>query len=154
MSRLLLIDPDEASRAVAALLRHGGHEVIETDEDNALLLYREGVDAVFVWPGQDSTRAATLLQRLAERGLPQVPSGPDEDSDRNAPLPGPELVGQTAGVCELRAALHRLAQRPHTHVLIAGEPGTGKHMVARVLHLASRAPGELVHLTAEGFRRF
>jgi DNA-binding NtrC family response regulator len=154
MSRLLLVDPDEASRAVAALLRHSGHEVIETDEDNALLLYREGVDAVFVWPGQDSMRAATLLQKLAEGSQPQVSSGAAADTTSGPTLPGPELVGHSAGMCELRATVHRLAQRPHTHVLVAGEPGTGKQTVARVLHLATRAPGELVHVGPERLAAF
>jgi transcriptional regulator with PAS, ATPase and Fis domain len=52
-----------------------------------------------------------------------------------------ELVGESPGIRELKDLIHRVAPR-NTTVLITGETGTGKEVVARLLHrlsLRSRA---------------
>jgi DNA-binding NtrC family response regulator len=148
MKRLLLIDPDDGSRgAIAARLRGEGHEVLETDEQNALLMYREGLDAVFVWNAGNAARAAALLDELQRDGRPPVlffaPSLSDAASCTPSP-PWAELVGESTAMRDLRATVRRLARRPNTHGLVGGEPGTGKQAFARVLHRSTAVGGEFV----------
>ena len=153
MKRLLLIDPDDGSRgAIAARLRNEGHDVLETDEQNALLLYREGVDAVFVLSAADSTRAAALLDELTRAGQPPVVFFAKSLNDAVSCAPSTpwlELVGETTAMRDLRATVRRLSRRPRTHVLVGGEPGTGKHAFAHVLHRTTRPLREFVIATPE-----
>jgi DNA-binding NtrC family response regulator len=55
------------------------------------------------------------------------------------------FVGVSLAARELRARLHRLAQEP-VPVLLCGETGTGKEVVARTLHQLSRRQGDFVAL--------
>ncbi len=50
---------------------------------------------------------------------------------------GEELVGRDPKLLELKSLIERLADSPAT-VLVSGENGTGKELVARALHYASR----------------
>lgn len=159
MRRLLLVDPDEMSRrAIATRLRDDGHEVLEADEEHAVTLFREGVNAVFVWNARDAGRAAALLRELHgdeaphPDGRPPVlflaPSPQDSELALDAG-DRPRLVGQSAAMADLRATLRRLACRPRTHVLVGGEPGTGKLTLARVLHHETHQPAPFVHVIPE-----
>lgn len=57
-------------------------------------------------------------------------------------LAGPDdLVGRSAGMQAVRAAIRQVA-RTDTTVLITGETGTGKELVARALHRASPRAGQ------------
>ena len=56
----------------------------------------------------------------------------------DAHLPGPTLVGEHPSIVELRRLIERVAQGNARTVLIYGETGTGKGLVARALHAASR----------------
>lgn len=55
----------------------------------------------------------------------------------------PSLVGVSLAMSELRARTARVAPEP-VQVLLCGETGTGKEVVARALHKLSRRTGELV----------
>lgn len=69
--------------------------------------------------------------------LTSEPAGQNRDLDSL-------LVGQSAAIRELRSEIRMLA-RVDTPVLILGETGTGKEVVARALHeLSSRAAKEFV----------
>ena len=48
-----------------------------------------------------------------------------------------ELVGKSLAMVALRAQVTRYAPAAHAHVLIRGESGSGKELVARALHAAS-----------------
>ncbi len=52
-------------------------------------------------------------------------------------IPGPRLLGKTAEMERLRRTISRIADA-HADVLITGETGTGKELVARSLHEQSR----------------
>ena len=51
--------------------------------------------------------------------------------------PGPRLIGRAPGMQRLRAAIAQVADT-NADILILGETGTGKEMVARMLHEQSR----------------
>jgi two-component system nitrogen regulation response regulator GlnG len=72
---------------------------------------------------------------LAERALPEparaTPAPPPTD-----PASAAELVGDSAAMRELFRGIGRLAQAP-LGVLVTGETGTGKELVARALHRES-----------------
>jgi len=86
----------------------------------------------------DLDEAVELAERvLAERRAPQDAPAPVEDAAGDD-----ALVGETPAMQQLFRAIGRLAQAPLS-VLITGETGTGKELVARALHRESpraRAP--------------
>jgi two-component system response regulator AtoC len=60
----------------------------------------------------------------------------------------PELVGVSAATCGLRTLIARIAASPIGTVLITGESGTGKDVVARALHHQSpRSAHQFVNIT-------
>jgi len=62
-----------------------------------------------------------------------------------------DIVGQSAAMQRLRHQIDKVAAAPTAHVLILGESGTGKDLVARALHKASaraRQPFVTVHCAA------
>ncbi len=70
------------------------------------------------------------VRRILEQHLIQKESGPE------ARLRAPrrdELIGNSPAVMELRKELGRLSKEEGP-VLIVGEPGTGKELIARILH--------------------
>ena len=54
--------------------------------------------------------------------------------------PGPRIIGRTPGIARLRATIAQVADTG-ADILILGETGTGKEMVARTLHEQSRRRG-------------
>ena len=53
------------------------------------------------------------------------------------------IIGQSAGAKELKRLIHLVAAAPAT-VLVQGETGTGKELVARALHQESKRTGSLI----------
>lgn len=76
---------------------------------------------------------------VAEAHAPYRPSPPDPDHTESAHAleRATGLIGRTEGMCALRRQLDRFAQTNVT-VLVRGETGTGKELVARALHFRSR----------------
>lgn len=74
-------------------------------------------------------RSITQLEkRLRIRDGDQVPQSGERE---------PVLVGQSDAIAEIRSAINLVA-RTQTNVLITGESGTGKDIVARLIHLQSK----------------
>jgi two-component system, NtrC family, nitrogen regulation response regulator GlnG len=103
---------------------------------------RSRIAAEGVWIPEQRDFTAGEVQRgvvleLAERVvllLHEVPASPE---------PAPcyaDLIGENEGVLRLRNAIRRVADLD-VPVLIRGETGTGKELVARAIHAASRRHG-------------
>jgi two-component system nitrogen regulation response regulator GlnG len=77
---------------------------------------------------------------LAGRALPDAEDASPATAVAHAPtagaLPDAQLLGQTPAMRELFRSIGRLAQAPLS-VLVTGETGTGKELVARALHRES-----------------
>jgi DNA-binding NtrC family response regulator len=72
-----------------------------------------------------------------------------EDGGTESARPSGGLLGESASLEAVREQVARWAPLPLT-VLITGEPGTGKELVARELHRASRRVGPFVPLNCAG----
>lgn len=155
-----LVNADERLRSeLAAHLRGEGREVLEVDEQRALELCQQRVDAVFVWTAREVRRAAALLRELEGSPNAQVthimvcaaePAAPAAYAEEAAPeSEARTLVGETTAMRDLRATVRRLARRPRTHVLVCGEPGTGKQTLARALHEQTPETQDFVRVTPE-----
>jgi DNA-binding NtrC family response regulator len=62
----------------------------------------------------------------------------------------PELTGSTPSIEAVRRSVEAVAPHPRT-VVVTGETGTGKEIVARLLHRQSRRPGPFVAVNCGGF---
>jgi DNA-binding NtrC family response regulator len=86
-----------------------------------------------------------LLERLPVRNA--IPGPPPAPARRVAKGSGndamPELIGESEAICRVRELVQRIAPTPAT-VLIEGDTGTGKELVARLLHSRSRQRGLFV----------
>jgi DNA-binding NtrC family response regulator len=58
------------------------------------------------------------------------------------------IVGESPSIAQLKVLLQKIAASPASTVLLTGESGTGKDLVAKVLHYASdRAPRPFMNIT-------
>jgi DNA-binding NtrC family response regulator len=73
---------------------------------------------------------------------------PSIEDARLATLPG--LTGATPSIEAVRRSVEAVAPHPRT-VVVTGETGTGKEVVARLLHLRSGRAGPLVAVNCGGF---
>src|SRR5438046_1997472 len=78
-------------------------------------------------PRDQSARGLEVMEALSKHGIPHQTSAPT-------------LVGQSPRMRELFSVLERVAQSD-APVLICGETGTGKELVAEYIHTASRRAG-------------
>ncbi|MEJ2610505.1 MAG: sigma-54 dependent transcriptional regulator [Candidatus Thiodiazotropha sp.] len=78
----------------------------------------------------------------------------DEGRERGSHFSPQAFLGHSDGAQEVRELLTRLARVPFSAVLLTGETGTGKGLVARILHYASpRADGPLVEVNCAALPR-
>jgi DNA-binding NtrC family response regulator len=152
-ARLLLesIDPNEENDQCG--LAWARVHLLEGDEAGAAQLFRRFRDAA----GADRLREELLaahemsaaqlarLETLAVRGPSEKPAAAAPAAGRGRPeqpRSGPPqppkggLVGESAAMVEVREKIERFAPLAET-VLITGETGTGKELVARSLHETS-----------------
>lgn len=109
-----------------------------SDLDSAVAAFQGGAFEYLPKPF-DVDQALELVRRaLAENASRDVPAASD--------APVPEILGQAPAMQEVFRAIGRLAQS-HTTILITGESGSGKELVARALHRHSpRATGPFIAL--------
>ncbi len=88
------------------------------------------------------------LLLLVERALEQARLRRENEELRQRSGGSTDMIGQSPAVNALRQAVERVAPS-NSRVLISGPPGSGKELVARMLHSRSRrAGGRLVVLNA------
>ena len=116
-----------------------------SDLDSAVAAFQGGAFEYLPKPF-DVDQALDLVRRaLAENASRDVPAGSD--------APAPEILGQAPAMQEVFRAIGRLSQS-HATVLITGESGSGKELVARALHRHSpRAGGPFIALNTAAIPR-
>src|SRR6476659_8540720 len=96
-----------------------------SDLDSAVSAFQGGAFEYLPKPF-DLTKAVELIRRALEESLRE-----EVLDERNAPAP--EILGQAPAMQDVFRAIGRLSQSNVT-VLITGESGSGKELVARALH--------------------
>lgn len=145
----ICLDPKLRDRAGIDLIAAASARGIRAIAFSAML------DAVTV---RDAFRAGALdfvvknddgcLERIIETFKKPLALRTGPSARAMEPAPGDplsNLAGRAPSMCELRERILRLAKRDD-HVLIEGETGTGKDVVAQTIHALSERPGDLVVL--------
>ncbi|MCZ4306930.1 nitrogen regulation protein NR(I) [Zoogloeaceae bacterium G21618-S1] len=96
-----------------------------SDLDSAVSAFQGGAFEYLPKPF-DLEQALSLVRRAVEQGEERV-------ADTDESVLTPEILGQAPSMQEVFRAIGRLAQS-HATVLINGESGSGKELVARALH--------------------
>jgi transcriptional regulator with GAF, ATPase, and Fis domain len=142
----ILFDADDADAALQALaklrLQTGIPPVViridSVDAPSATALRDAGAAEVLLRPsasgeGSSGAELSACIERLAQRRIAPARKpkpGPD------APASGLSIVGASRAVRDLLALVERAA-RSRTTVLVTGETGTGKELVAHAVHAQS-----------------
>ena len=112
---------------------------LEPDIDEALA----ALEAGFLHYAAPTAAPADLVRRLTEvlSRRDVRPSGPPS-------IEASPLVGRSRALAEIQALLRRVATSAASTVLITGESGTGKDVLARCIHASSsRAAGPFMNIT-------
>lgn len=125
------------------VLMISGHGTIET----AVSAIKEGAYDFIEKPFK-SDRLILMIQRALENAKLKR-----ENRSLRAKIEGPvDLVGHSAPMVSLRQVLEKIAHT-NSRVLITGEPGSGKEVIARNLHrMSSRANGPFFVLNCATMR--
>lgn len=121
---MILAETVELDKAVHAM-KHGAEyyfaKPLDLDHVGMIL---DGVEAL-----QQSSREIAYSQRLDRRRSHQTPT-----------------IGESPQIIRVQRLVKLLAQNPTTPVLIMGESGSGKELVARSIHELSQVSGPLVEI--------
>jgi two-component system, NtrC family, nitrogen regulation response regulator GlnG len=98
-----------------------------SDLDSAVAAFQGGAFEYLAKPF-DLDAATALVRRALQQGVPQLQTKTVPQLD-----PGNELIGQAPAMQDLFRAIGRLSQSSTT-VLVTGESGSGKELVAAALH--------------------
>lgn len=138
-----------------ALFRHLRRSAVETDVilmtahaafPDAVDAMREGACDYLVKPIGLDDITARITRIAARRAAPSVEAIGGE-SDNTAP----SVIGESPAMERVRHRIEKIAQSS-APVLITGETGTGKELVARLLHLRSpRSAGPFVAVNCAAF---
>ncbi|MFU8896125.1 MAG: sigma-54-dependent transcriptional regulator [Gammaproteobacteria bacterium] len=113
----------------------------EPDSGFVIDALRRGVVDVLEQPVEPEGALAALRRHAMERGPARSPDRlPESDS---ASIHERALIGDSPQMRQVRDLIRRIAPLPGT-VLVEGETGTGKELVARWLHASSSRRGEFV----------
>jgi len=118
-----------------------------SDETFAARAVREGAQDYLVKGQVDAAQLVRSMRYAIERHVaersfkPQPPSSKDEVKLR------PEMIGTSPALDEVRGLVETVARTSNTSVLVMGETGTGKELVANAIHyLSSRRYGPFIKL--------
>jgi two-component system, NtrC family, response regulator AtoC len=111
--------------------------------DETLEALREGAYYVTRAPLTRDEASILMGRALAGEARTATP-GPSSVAEP----PPPALVGESAQICAIRAAITRLSGQATTAVLLTGESGVGKTTIARTLHAQTNPNGPIVDLSS------
>jgi two-component system nitrogen regulation response regulator GlnG len=103
-----------------------------SDLDSAVSAFQGGAFEYLAKPF-DVEKAVEIIRRAVDESL-------RDESVEERNMPAPEMLGQSAAMQDVFRAIGKLSQS-HVTVLITGESGSGKELVARALHKHSPRSG-------------
>ncbi|MBI3819551.1 MAG: sigma-54-dependent Fis family transcriptional regulator [Planctomycetes bacterium] len=106
--------------------------------EGAVAAMREGAYDYRSKPFEIDDLLLTVRRALEASGLRDEVRALREETRRATAGAGPELVAESAPMKEVVRLIDRVAQSEASTILLLGESGVGKGVVARVLHDASR----------------
>ena len=139
LERIRVADPD---CQVIMMTAHGG-------VGSAVRAMKLGAQDYVSKPFDMEELTLTIRKVLETRRLRREVARFQEEAAQGSALD--DLVGVSGALTELKAVLRRIAKSGATTVLLQGESGTGKDLVARIIHYASeraRAPFLAVNCVA------
>jgi len=139
LGRLRAADPD---CLVVMMTAHGGVE-------SAVRAMKLGAQDYVSKPFDMEELKLSIRKALETRALRRDVDRFQEEAAQGSALD--DLIGVSRAMTDLKAMIVRIAQSNATTVLLQGESGTGKDLVARIIHFASqraRAPFLAVNCVA------
>ena len=137
-------DPSMSSRHAEVLL--DGAQAVLHDWARGVRLNGATVLGSHVLAEGDVLRLGdTMLLYSSQGGVPSAPSATRERKAEER-----ELTGTTPSIEAVRRSIEAVAPHPRT-VVVTGETGTGKEIVARMLHRRSARVGKFVAVNCGGF---
>jgi transcriptional regulator with PAS, ATPase and Fis domain len=92
---------------------------------------------------EGATRSARAQRRLNNQA-----------EEQNSKYSIQTLVGKSPAICLLSEMVKQLSHVPFSNLIITGEPGTGKGLIARILHYSgTRATGPLIEINCAALPR-
>ncbi len=117
------------------------------DENLAARAVREGAQDYLIKGQVDPANMARSIIYAVERSLSERAA---RTGKRGGPAQRslcPEMVGESAALSEVKSLISTIAKTSSTSVLITGETGTGKELVANAIHYSSsRREGPFIKL--------
>jgi len=137
---LTIPDHEISRKHLAVRLRPTGWEVADLDSKNGILVNGEPAGTTTLIDG-DLIEAGNTLLMFREDG-----GGPDGDSDRDLAIEVTTPIPFRTVNSEFEHRVHLVTRIAPTDVavLVRGETGTGKELVARAIHDASARRGDFV----------
>ena len=136
---IVVIDARDAEDRLPALLAHRPPRVVgvavvggSADHRLAIAALRQGADEYFALPSDLSLLAEWLAGQVVRL---QASTAPAEFAEREAAkyrFDG--ILGESAALRQVMGLVSRVIPHPNLTVLIGGETGTGKELLARAIH--------------------
>lgn len=105
------------------------------ETEHAFRALREGAFDFFTKPLQVENLSASLQRTLRFQTLRKEKDHIEKQlQGQNQPIGLATLLGTSDAICKIRDQIRHISQSDTTPVLITGETGTGKELVARAIH--------------------
>ena len=118
-----------------------------SDENLAARAVREGAQDYLVKGQVDPAALVRSMRYAVERHVAERSLKPAQKPSEEGMRLCPDMVGASPALKEVRSLIETVARTSNTSVLIMGETGTGKELVANSIHyLSSRRDGPFIKL--------